>query len=73
MNETEKETMEITVTFTKPFMKQQLDYPRAVGYDRVEEMSTELQQIIGYFSRTPSNLEEWYQKPEQRFYRPGQN
>jgi Phytanoyl-CoA dioxygenase (PhyH) len=73
VNETEKETMEITVTLTKPFMKQQLDYPRAVGYDRVEEMSPKLQQIIGYFSRTPSNLEEWYQKPEQRFYRPGQD
>ena len=73
VNETEQETMEITVTLTKPFMKQQLDYSRAIGYDRVEKMSPELQQLIGYFSRTPSNLEEWYQKPEQRFYRPGQD
>lgn len=73
VNETERETNEITITFTKPFMKQQLDYPRSVGYDELEKMSPEVQQIIGYFARTPSNLEEWYQKPENRFYRPGQD
>jgi Phytanoyl-CoA dioxygenase (PhyH) len=73
INETERETKEITITFTKPFMKQQLDYPRSVGYDELEKMSPEVQQMIGYFARTPSNLEEWYQKPENRFYRPGQD
>jgi ectoine hydroxylase-related dioxygenase (phytanoyl-CoA dioxygenase family) len=54
-------------------MKQQLDYPRAVGYDELEKMSSRLQQLIGFFSRTPSTLDEWYQKPENRFYRPGQD
>jgi Phytanoyl-CoA dioxygenase (PhyH) len=73
VNETSQETKEITITFTKPFMKQQLDYPRSVGYDDLERMSPELQQMIGYFARTPSTLEEWYQKPENRFYRPGQD
>lgn len=73
INTTDQERRAITITFTKPFMKQQLDYPRAVGYENLEKMSPELQQIIGYFSRTPSNLNEWYQKPEKRFYRPGQD
>ena len=63
----------ITITFTKPFMKQQLDYSKAIGYENVKELSTELQQLVGYYSRTPSNLEEWYQKPDERFYRPGQD
>ena len=73
VNKTQQETKEITITFTKPFMKQQLDYPRSVGYGELEKMSTEVQQMIGYFARTPSTLDEWYQKPEHRFYRPGQD
>ena len=54
-------------------MKQQLDYSRAIGFDNVEKLSTELQQLVGFYSRIPTNLDEWYQKPEQRFYRPGQD
>jgi hypothetical protein len=63
----------ITITFTKPFMKQQLDYCKAIGYELVVNMSEELKQILGFFSRTPTNLEEWYKKPEERFYRAGQD
>jgi hypothetical protein len=73
INKTDQKRRAITITLTKPFMKQQLDYPRAIGYDKLEKMGSHLQQIIGYFSRTPSNLDEWYQKPETRFYRPGQD
>lgn len=73
INKTNKERRAITITLTKPFMKQQLDYPRAIGYDKLQNMSHDLQQMVGYFSRTPSNLDEWYQKPEKRFYRPGQD
>ncbi len=73
INTTDNVRRAITITFTKPFMKQQLDYSRAIGYDNVEKLSTELQQLVGFYSRIPSNLDEWYQKPEQRFYRPGQD
>jgi ectoine hydroxylase-related dioxygenase (phytanoyl-CoA dioxygenase family) len=54
-------------------MKQQLDYPKAVGIKKLEMLSKNMQQVIGYFSRTPTNLNEWYQIPEKRFYRPGQD
>lgn len=73
INKTQEPRRAITISFTKPFMKQQLDYPRSVGYEKVETLSPKLQQIIGFFSRTPSTLYEWYQKPEKRFYRPGQD
>ena len=73
LNETSYKRRAITITFTKPFMKQQLDYPRAIGYENADGLSSELQQIIGFYSRVPSNLNEWYQKPEHRFYRPGQD
>lgn len=62
----------ITPTFTKPFMKQQCDYPRVLGYDYAEKLSEEMLQILGYNSRVPASLEEWYQPSEKRMYKAGQ-
>lgn len=73
LNTTMNKRRAFTITFTKPFMKQQLDYSRALGYEEVANMSDAVKQIVGYFSRTPTNLQEWYQKPEERFYRPNQD
>ena len=73
INTTPHKRRAFTITLTKPFMKQQLDYVRSLGEDSVAAMSDDVKQIIGYFSRTPTNLQEWYQKPENRFYRPGQD
>ncbi len=73
INKTDEERRAITITLTKPFMKQQLDYCRVIGYGKVENLSEKTQQLLGYFSRTPTNLEEWYQPPHKRFYRPQQD
>jgi ectoine hydroxylase-related dioxygenase (phytanoyl-CoA dioxygenase family) len=73
INTTNTERRAITITFTKPFMKQQLDYSRAVGYNELEGKSEEIKQILGYFSRIPSNFNEWYQLPEKRFYKNNQD
>ncbi len=71
-NTTERIRRALTLTYSRPFMKQQLDYPRALGYDRGEEFSEDVRQVLGYNSRVPSNLSEWYQPPAKRFYKPGQ-
>ena len=71
-NTTENKRRALTLTFTRPFIKQQLDYPRFIGYKRMNEFDDEVQQVLGYHSRIPSNLDEWYQQPHNRFYRPGQ-
>jgi hypothetical protein len=73
VNRSDRERKAITITFTKPFMKQQLDYCRAIGYEKVEKLSASLQQLLGFYSRTPTDLDEWYQRPDRRFYRPGQD
>lgn len=73
INKTDEERRAITITLTKSFMKQQLDYSRAVGYEKIEKLSEKLQQLLGFFSRTPTNLDEWYQPPHKRFYRPQQD
>jgi hypothetical protein len=71
-NHTDGPRRVLTLTFTRPFLKQQLDYPRALGYDRGDQFPEEVRQILGYNARVPATLEEWYQPPERRMYKPGQ-
>lgn len=71
-NTSGKDRCALTLTFTKPYMKQQMDYPRFLGYHEGDRFSERLQQVLGYHSRTPENLDEWYQPPHKRMYRPGQ-
>jgi hypothetical protein len=62
----------LTLAFTRPFIKQQLDYPRALGYERRDSFSPVLRQLLGYNARVPASLDEWYQPPSRRMYQPDQ-
>lgn len=68
-NRTREPRRALTLTLTPPYLKQQCDYPRMLGYDRAERFSSRLRQLLGYNARVPTRLEEWYQPPEKRFYR----
>lgn len=68
-NRTDKPRRSVTPMYCKPFMKQQFDYPRAVGYERADALSDHTRQVIGFNARTPASLDEWYQPPERRMYR----
>jgi ectoine hydroxylase-related dioxygenase (phytanoyl-CoA dioxygenase family) len=70
-NRTEHPRRSVTPMFCRPFMKQQFDYPRALGYDR-QDLSDYARQVLGYNARVPATLDEWYQPPERRMYKPGQ-
>ena len=69
INRTTRPRRALTLAFTRPFIKQQLDYPRALGYDRREVLSPTLCQLLGYNARVPASLDEWYQTPEKRLYK----
>jgi hypothetical protein len=71
-NHTDAPRRVLTLTFTRPFLKQQLDYPRALGYGEGDRFPEDLRQMLGYNARVPATLEEWYQPPERRMYKPGQ-
>lgn len=73
LNISDKGRRAIPITFTKSLIKQLLDYPRALGYDRMETFSEEMQQILGYHARVPANLDEWYQPFDKRFYKKNQD
>jgi ectoine hydroxylase-related dioxygenase (phytanoyl-CoA dioxygenase family) len=45
-NKTQEHRRAIPITISKSFMKQLLDYPRALGYDRMEEFDCDFSTII---------------------------
>ena len=73
VNRSERPRRALTLAFTRPFIKQQLDYPRALGYERGESLSPTLRQLLGYNARVPASLDEWYQPPGKRLYRRDQS
>jgi ectoine hydroxylase-related dioxygenase (phytanoyl-CoA dioxygenase family) len=68
-NKTQNDRRAIPITVSKSFMKQLLDYPRAIGYDKIDLFTYEMQQLLGYHSRVPASLDEWYQPEDKRFYK----
>lgn len=71
-NTTDNDRCSVTPMYCQPFVKPQFDYPRVLGYDKGDKYSAFMRQIIGYNSRIPATLDEWYQPPEKRMYKPGQ-
>lgn len=62
----------ITPFFSRPFIKQQIDLPRLYGEGFGDTLSDRLKQWMGYNSRVPSSLGEFYQTNENRFYKSNQ-
>jgi ectoine hydroxylase-related dioxygenase (phytanoyl-CoA dioxygenase family) len=71
-NKTKFNRRALTISFTRPQFKQQLDYPRFLGYEYGEKLNDDLKQVIGYKSRIPADLHEYYQPVGKRMYQPGQ-
>lgn len=73
LNTSEHGRRAIPITFTKSLIKQLLDYPRALGYNKMKTFSEPTQQLLGYHARVPANLDEWYQPFDKRFYKKNQD
>jgi hypothetical protein len=71
-NQTNAPRRALTLTFSRPFVKQQLDYPKFLGAAYGADASPETRQILGYDARVPTTISEFYRPPEQRAYKPGQ-
>ncbi len=72
VNHSDKPRRIITPFFSRPLMKQSLDYPRAFGYDFAERIPAQLKQILGYNALTPTTISEFYKPKEKRFYKADQ-
>jgi len=58
----------IAMTFTKPFMKQLVDIPRMIGESHLDNLDHKMRKILGFTTRVPTSLNEWYQPAENRYY-----
>ena len=58
--------------FTRPYVKQQIDYVRALGDEVVLEQPPRRQQLLGWYTRVVTSLDEYYRPAEERLYRSGQ-
>ena len=62
----------INQQFTLSYLKQQIDYVRALGDEFVQSLVPRTQQLLGWYTRVPVSLDEYYQPPDKRLYRSGQ-
>lgn len=71
-NRSTADRLAINHQFTRSFVKQQVDYVRALGDDKVLEQPLRTQQLLGWYTRVVTSLDEYYRPPEERLYRSGQ-
>ncbi|WP_168795577.1 phytanoyl-CoA dioxygenase family protein [Paraburkholderia aromaticivorans] len=72
-NTTDAPRRALTLTFTSPFFKPQLDYARQFGYRNLDRCNAWMRQVLGFNARVPESLDEFYVPVEQRFYQRGQD
>ena len=58
--------------FTRSYIKQQIDYVRAVGDAAVLAQPPRTQQLLGWYTRVVTSLNEYYRPADERLYRGGQ-
>lgn len=71
-NTSGRDRLAINHQFTRSWIKQQIDYVRALGNLAVEACPPRTQQLLGWFTRVVTSLDEYYQPAERRLYRKGQ-
>jgi ectoine hydroxylase-related dioxygenase (phytanoyl-CoA dioxygenase family) len=71
-NTSGRDRLAINHQFTRSWIKQQIDYVRALGDDVVQAQPVRSQQLLGWYTRVVTSLDEYYRPLEQRLYRKGQ-
>jgi len=71
-NRSGKDRLSINHQFTRSFFKQQIDYVRLLGDDAIEPLLPRTRQLLGWYTRVVTSLDEYYRPPDERLYRGGQ-
>ncbi len=72
VNRAQSDRLAINHQFTRSWIKQQIDYVRALGDDLVTDQPPRTQQLLGWYTRVVTSLDEYYRPADERFYRAGQ-
>jgi ectoine hydroxylase-related dioxygenase (phytanoyl-CoA dioxygenase family) len=71
-NTSGKDRLAINHQFTRSYIKQQIDYVRALGEAAIAALPQRSQQLLGYYTRVVTSLDEYYRPGAERLYRGGQ-
>jgi ectoine hydroxylase-related dioxygenase (phytanoyl-CoA dioxygenase family) len=71
-NRSARDRLGINQQFTRSFIKPQIDYVRALGDAAILRQSPRTQQLLGWYTRVVTSLDEYYQPADRRLYRAGQ-
>ena len=71
-NRTGQNRAAINQQFVRSYIKQQFDFVRALGDEVILGQKPRTQQLLGYYTRVVTSLDEYYQPEEKRLYRKGQ-
>src|SRR5262249_42155118 len=71
-NRSDHDRLAIIHQFTRSFFKQQIDYVRALGDELVLDQPPRTQQLLGWYTRVVTSMDEYYRPADERLYRSGQ-
>jgi ectoine hydroxylase-related dioxygenase (phytanoyl-CoA dioxygenase family) len=71
-NRSTSDRLAINQQFTRSYLKPQVDYVRALGDDIVQSQPPRTQQLLGWYTRVVTSLDEFYRPEGERLYRAGQ-
>lgn len=71
-NTSGKDRLAINHQFTRSYLKQQIDYVRALGDATVLAQAPRTQQLLGWYTRVVTSLDEYYRPENERLYRKNQ-
>lgn len=69
INTTKSIRRALPITFSLPYYKQLLDYPRAIGYNKYGSFNENMRKLLGYESRVPESISEWYAPSDKLLYK----
>ena len=67
-----RDRLGVNQQFTRSWIKQQVDYVRALGDTIVLAQQPRTQQLLGWYTRVVTSLDEYYRPESERLYRRGQ-
>lgn len=72
VNTSGSDRVSINHQFTRSWIKQQIDYVRAAGDAAILALPERTRQLLGWYTRVVTSLDEYYRPEEERLYRRGQ-
>ena len=71
-NRSDQDVVFVLHQFTRSFVKPHFDYARALGEPCMMSLPERTRQLLGWHTRLPTSLQEFYLPHQQRLYRTGQ-